>query len=403
MTGAPFPKLVPPMLATLGSVPTGSGWAYEFKWDGIRAVTYAEPSSVWVFSRNDRDVTGSYPELVDLARLLNSRSAILDGEIIALDHQARPSFAQLQRRMHVLEPSSSLLAEVPVRYYVFDVLHLDGQSTLHLPYQQRRELLAGLDLTGDSVRVPEHVVGVDPAQVTESAAAQGLEGVVAKRLVSPYRPGRRSPDWVKVPFSHTQEVVIVGYKPGTGRRSGTIGSLALAVHDPSGALVFAGSVGTGFTDAMLQDLQRALTPVHRSTPTVPDVPREHARGVRWVEPVFVGEVAFRNWTPDGRLRHPSWRGLRPDRTPGEARRPESAAVSPAPAATVEGGMQTPDGQWRIEVMRRGASRWYRILHEDNILDWLSITDVERILTDVGVDMSQLRQTEPHAAPDGISA
>ena len=400
----PLFPMIAPMLATAGAVPGGAGWGYEFKFDGVRAITYAEPSLVRVLSRNDRDVSGSYPELAEVAALLGGRPAILDGEIVALDQAGRPSFAQLQRRMHVSGPTSSLRSEVPVLYYVFDVLHLDGEPALQLPYQRRRELLAGLDLAGHTVRVPEHFVGGDPAQVTAAAAAQGLEGVVAKRLASPYRPGRRSPDWVKVPFSHTQEVVIVGYKPGEGRRAGTVGSLVLGVHDSSGALVFAGGVGTGFTDAMLRDLQRALAPLHRRSPTVPDVPREHARGVRWVEPVIVGEVLYRNWTPDGRLRHASWRGLRPDRRVAEVRRAEAAAPgAAAPAATVEGAMQTPDGRWRIEVVRRGASRWYRILHDDNTLDWLAITDVERILRDVGVDMGHLVQTDQGVSANGIPA
>jgi bifunctional non-homologous end joining protein LigD len=244
------------------------------------------------------------------------------------------------------------------------------------------------------VQVPAHHPDADPAQITAAAAAHGLEGVVAKRLTSPYRPGRRSPDWVKIPFSHHQEVVIVGYKPGEGRRAGTIGSLVLAVNDPAGALTYAGGVGTGFTDAMLRDLQRQTAPLRRGTAPVP-VPREHARGVHWLEPVLVGEVAYRNWTPDGRLRHPSWRGLRPDRTPDEARRPAGATAMPA--ATVEGAMQTPDGRWRIEIMHRGDSRWYRVTHDDNVLDWLDLAAVERILTDVGVDMSDLVESG-HAIP-----
>jgi bifunctional non-homologous end joining protein LigD len=404
MTEPVFPATVPPMLATPGAAPTGPGWAYEFKWDGVRAVVYAQPAQLRVLSRNNRDVTASYPELDEVTRLLGDRQAVLDGEVVALDPADRPSFAQLQRRMHVFGPPASLLAEVPIRYYVFDVLHLDGDSTLDLPYRRRRQLLAGLGLTGDVVRAPEHVVGADPAQVMASAAAKGLEGVVAKRLSSAYRPGRRSPDWIKTPFSRTQEVVVVGYKPGTGRRSGTIGALVLAVHDQAGALVFAGGVGTGFTDAMLHDLQQALAPLHRSTPTVTDIPREHARGVHWVQPDFVGEVAYRNWTPDGRLRHPSWRGLRPDRTPAEARRPEPAdAPAPIRTATVEGAMQSPDGHWRIEVMRRGTSRWYRLTHHDNVLDWLTITDVERILTDVGVDISHLTETGPTTSAGSVPA
>jgi bifunctional non-homologous end joining protein LigD len=252
--------LISPMLATLGAVPTGAGWAYEFKWDGVRAISYVQSGGVWVYTRNDRDVTATYPELAELTALLARQEAILDGEIVALDPAGRPSFAQLQRRMHVIHPTASLLAAVPAGYYVFDLLHLDGEPVLHLPYQRRRELLAALPLTGTTVQIPEHVVDGNPAEVSAAAARRGLEGVVAKRLGSPYRPGRRSPDWIKTPINRTQEVVIIGYRPGEGRRAGTIGSLALAVHDPDGTLTFAGGVGTGFTHAMLTQLQQQLAP-----------------------------------------------------------------------------------------------------------------------------------------------
>src|SRR4051794_11370559 len=322
--------VVPPMVATPGPVPSGPGWAYEYKWDGVRAVVHAEADQVRALSRNQRDITLTYPELREVGELLRGRPVVLDGEIVALDPAARPSFAELQRRMHVQGPTAGLLTQVPIRYYVFDVLHLDGAGTLARPYRERRELLAGLGLAGDTVYVPEYVVDADPAQVSATAAARGLEGIVAKRLASPYRPGRRSPDWVKVPFSHHQEVVVAGWKPGEGRRAGTIGSLVLAVTGPGGTLSFVGGVGTGFTDTTLQELHRQLAPLLRRTPAVPDVPREHARGVTWVEPVLVGEVAYRTWTPDGRLRHASWRGLRPDRSPAEARRPDPAGHIPRP-------------------------------------------------------------------------
>jgi bifunctional non-homologous end joining protein LigD len=382
------------MLATPGPAPSGSGWAYEFKWDGVRAVTYGEGRTLTALTRNDRDVTVSYPELREVADLLGGRDAIVDGEIVALDGDGVPSFAQLQRRMHVAEPTGSLVAAVPVRYYVFDLLELDGRSTLALPYHARRDLLAGLVLDGDGVRTPEHFAGGDPAQVSAAAARRGLEGIVAKRLASPYRPGRRSPDWIKTPFSHTQEVVIIGFKPGEGRRSGTVGSLVLAVTEPDGSLSFAGGVGTGFTQSMLADLQEQLRPWIRRTPPVAGIPREHARGVRWVEPLLVGEVAYRNWTPDGRMRHPSWRGLRPDRTPAEARRPESARTAEfQPAPIVEGGMRTADGRWHVDVMRRNNVRWYRIRQGDNELDGLTLENVESILGEAGVDLGHLVPVE----------
>jgi bifunctional non-homologous end joining protein LigD len=354
--------VISPMLATLGDLPAGPGWAYEFKWDGVRAVTYVEDGRVRTLSRNDRDVSATYPELGELAERVAGRDVVLDGEIVALDPDGRPSFAQLQRRMHVVAPTASLIAAVPVAYYVFDVLHLDGRSTLDLPYLRRREILATLAVQGVVVHVPEHYLDMAGSDVMAVARRRGLEGVVAKRLASPYRPGRRSPDWIKTPIIRTQEVVIIGFKRGEGRRAGTIGSLVLAVYDGGGRLTFAGGVGTGFTHAMLAQLQRLLAPWHRRTSPVADIPREHARGVQWVEPVLVGEVAYRSWTPDGRLRHCSWRGLRPDRTPEEARRPPAATVAaeaagggpPAGGAeVVDGRMRTADGRWEVDVVRRG--------------------------------------------------
>jgi bifunctional non-homologous end joining protein LigD len=393
-----FPPPVPSMLATLGVLPTGAGWAYEFKWDGVRAVTYLQPPALRVVSRNDRDLTSTYPELADLAGLLAGRRVVLDGEIVALDRTGRPSFAELQRRMHVREPSPELLEAVPVSYYVFDLLHLDGVSLLAEPYRRRRELLAGLGLAADRVRVPPNFLDVEPTQVMAAAEAYGLEGVVAKRLTSTYQPGRRSPDWVKVPLIRTQEVVIVGYQPGKGRRAGAVGSLMLAVYNPAGRLSYAGHVGTGFTEAMLRDLYQRVTPLRRSAPPVAGVPREHTRGAIWVEPVLVGEAAYRNWTPDGRLRHPSWRGLRPDRSVAEARRPgRPAGTHPGvPTGQVEGAMQTSDGRWRVEIVRRGADHWYRIVHGENALDWLSLADVEHILAEAGVGLTLLREVGPAA-------
>lgn len=301
----------------------------------------------------------------------------------------------MQLIVHVRAPGPTLLASVPVLLHVFDVLHLDGRSTTELPYTRRRELLAELGLLDDTIRVPPHFVDVDGAQLLAAADAYGLEGVVAKRLASLYQPGRRSPDWIKVPIARTQEVVVIGYKPGGGRREGTVGSLVLAVHTPTGELTFAGGVGTGFTGAMLARLHEQLVPLHRSTPPT-SVPREHARGVHWVEPVLVGEVAFRNWTPDGRLRHPSWRGVRSDRRPHETVRQldEPHVVSALRPGNlppqVAGAMQTSDGRWRVEVVDNGSARWYRLVHNEDTVDWLSLPDVERLLDRAGIDMGRLR-------------
>ncbi|MEV4350895.1 non-homologous end-joining DNA ligase [Actinoplanes sp. NPDC049596] len=382
-------ELVRPMLAALGPLPAGPGWAFEFKYDGVRAVTYADGATVRALTRNDNDVTSTYPELAEVAALLRGRPAILDGEIVALEAGERPSFALLQNRMHVAAPPPSLLRVVPIRYYVFDVLELDGESTIDLPYRRRRELLAGLRLDGAVVRTPAGFPDADGATVLDAAKLSGFEGVVAKRQDGVYRAGRRSAEWTKVPLIRTQEVVIIGYEPGEGRRAGTIGSLLLAVPDQDQQLRYAGQVGTGFTDAMLDHLLAQLEPDRRPTAPVPGVPRDHARHARWVEPTLVGEVAFRNWTVDGRLRHASWRGLRPDRRP-LIPPPRPKPATPAPEE-VTGTVMTADAAWRVEAVRRDGRQWYRIVHGDNVVDGLSLDDVQRVLEKAGIDFADLTE------------
>ena len=205
-----------------------------------------------------------------------------------------------------------------------------------------------------------------------------------------------------MPFVRTQEVVIVGYQPGEGRRAGTIGALMLAVPDPDGILHFAGGVGTGFTDAALHHLHRTLEPLRRTTPPLDDVPRDHARRAVWIEPTLVGEVAYRSWTPDHRLRHASWRGLRPDKSPADVTRPEPPPPLQTGAATdmgqpdVIGSMATADGSWRVDIMRRNTSQWYRLTHADSVVDWLTITTVQRLLHDAGIDLADLTDDQPAA-------
>jgi bifunctional non-homologous end joining protein LigD len=311
----PFPGLVRPMLAAAGNLPDDDdGWGYELKWDGVRAVAYVTGGRIRLLSRNDRDVTVSYPELRHAGEILGSRDAVLDGEIVAFDDSGRPSFASLQQRMHVTDPTKArrLAEETPVVYLVFDVMYLDGHSTVARSYRERRELLDAAGLGGPSLTVPPWFDG-GGADVLRAAQDQGLEGVVAKRTDSIYRPGRRSGEWVKVKLVHAQEVVIVGWTPGRGRRQGSMGALLLGVPGDEG-LLYAGRVGTGFTDAMLVELVEQLAPLRRDTaPLVGPVPRAQVVDAQWVEPRLVGEVAFSEWTSDRRLRHPSWRGLRPDK------------------------------------------------------------------------------------------
>ncbi len=317
----PLPQLVRPMLAVLRDAPPrdDAAYGYEFKWDGVRAVVYVTGGRPRVLSRNDRDVTGSYPELRAMAESLGSRQVVLDGELVAMDAAGRPSFERLQSRMHVTNAAQvrRLTAQTPVTYLVFDVLHLDGRSLTDVPYVERREVLDSLGLSGPSWQTPPWFRGsgddpVGPA-VLAASREQGLEGIIAKRLDSRYYAGKRSDCWLKVKNLRTQEVVIGGWKPGAGRRKGAIGSLLLGVPGPDG-LDYVGHVGTGFTDAMLRDLERDLAPLATDrSPFRTAVPTPHARDARWVEPVVVGEVAFGEWTREGRLRHPAWRGLRPDK------------------------------------------------------------------------------------------
>ena len=318
----PLPGPVAPMLAVAGDPPAGAGWAVEFKWDGVRAVTAVAGERVRANSRLGNDVTAGYPELAGLGALLDGRPALLDGELVALDTAGRPDFGLLQHRMHLRRPPAELVARIPVAYLVFDLLALDGRSLLAQPYDRRRDVLDGLGLDAARVRVPPSTTDVPAAQLLEVARAHGLEGVVAKRRTARYEPGRRSPAWVKTALLHTQEVVIGGWTAGEGRRSATFGALLLGAYDAEGRLRYLGHVGTGFTEAALAALMARLEPVATTrSPFDDEVPRPQARRARWVRPELVGEITYRNLTHDRRLRAASWRGLRADKAPAEARLP----------------------------------------------------------------------------------
>jgi len=318
---ASLPERVAPMLATAGTLPgpaEDARWGYEFKWDGVRATIYVDGGRIRILSRNDRDVTVSYPELRALGETLGCRQCLLDGEVVAFDAGGRPSFGALQQRMHIAKPAEArrLADRVPATFLAFDLLHLDGRSTLRLPYADRRALLDSLALAGPSWQVPPTFAGGGDA-VLAASKAQGLEGVVAKRLDSAYTPGRRSEHWVKVKNVRHQEVVIGGWRPGAGNREGQIGSLLIGVSGVDG-LAFAGSVGTGFSQQALRELAHQLEPLRRQTsPFATEVPRAQAKDAVWVEPVLAGEVAFTEWTREDRLRHPTWRGLRPEKAPAD--------------------------------------------------------------------------------------
>lgn len=313
-----MPRLIEPMMASLrhGLPHDDDRYGWEFKWDGVRAIAYVSGGQIRLLSRTGKDMTGSYPELAVLTRRVDA-PVIVDGEIIAIG-QGRPDFELLQSRMHVRHPPDRLVRRAPVQLYLFDLLHLGGQSLLPVPYTGRRERLEELGLDTDPVRTPPWYPG-GAADVLAASLANALEGVVGKPLASAYHPGQRR-DWIKVKNIRHQEIIICGWKPGQGRRADTIGSLLVGVWDGP-RLRYAGHVGTGFTQAMLADLMRRLRPLRcNDSPFGTAVPAQHARGAHWVQPRLVGEVAFTEWTSDKVLRHPSWRGLRTDKDPGQVHR-----------------------------------------------------------------------------------
>ena len=319
----PLPARIEPMKATLAKLPADDeGWGYEIKWDGVRAIAYCEPGRLRLESRSLREITKQYPEVGGITRALGSRTVILDGELVAYDDEGRPSFQRLQRRMHVASASEvrRRAGETPVTYVIFDLLYADGESLIGLPYEERRARLEALELEGESWQTPAHHRG-DGAALLAASKQQGLEGIIAKRLTSPYRPGKRSREWLKVKNVREQEVVIGGWLPGKGRREGELGALLVGVYD-DGDLRYAGKVGTGFAARDLALLGKQLEPLKRAES--PFTGRQPQRDSIFVEPELVAQVEFAEWTNAGTLRHPSYKGLRDDKPASEVIREEPA-------------------------------------------------------------------------------
>jgi bifunctional non-homologous end joining protein LigD len=323
----PFPEGLKPMLARTGELPRDEErYGFEVKWDGIRALLYCDHGHLHLQGRNFTDFTGRYPELRALADQLGARRIVLDGEVVALDEQGRPSFERLQTRMHLASDSAvrRRMKDTPATYVIFDLLYLDGHSTMELPYEQRRELLDRLELDGPYWRAPGYQRG-EGGPLLEATREQGIEGVVAKRLDSRYEPGRRASGWIKVKNVALQDVVVGGWTPGEGGRSSTLGALAVGVME-DGALKYAGKVGSGFTDETLRLLQRELDPL-RSDHS-PFDGRQPPKGTNFVEPRLVASVEFREWTRSGTLRAPSFKGLRADKDPAETVREAQIPARP---------------------------------------------------------------------------
>jgi bifunctional non-homologous end joining protein LigD len=296
------------MLASTAPLPTGDQWAYEIKWDGVRALVAVEAGAVRAVSRRGNDITGGYPELSALLKPLKKRAVLLDGELVALRNGV-PDFGALQSRMHVRSPAADLVAATPVTFVPFDVLHLGSEPQLDKTYDERRAVLETLGL-----ELASPFFG-DGHELLESTRKQGLEGLIAKLRDSRYVPGKRSDSWVKVKNIRRQSVVVCGWKEGSGGRSGRLGSLLTGVRTAEG-LMYAGHVGTGFNAAALDQLAGMLKPLATAVcPYDGPVPREHARAAHWVKPEIVVDVDFTEWTRDERLRHPSYKGIRDDVDP----------------------------------------------------------------------------------------
>jgi bifunctional non-homologous end joining protein LigD len=322
------PPTYEPMMAVLTSQPFDDDeWLFEVKWDGHRCLANLG-TSTRLTSRTTRDMTAQFPELIDMHKQLAARNAVVDGEIVALDRDGRPSFERMQDRFHrTPEELARNKGRVPVQFLAFDLLWLDGRSLLDLPLLERRARLAEVLVETRDIRLSQVVEGAG-RDFFDQVKALKLEGIVAKRAASPYRPGTRSHDWRKIKALCLQDCVIVGWTPGKGGRSATLGSLLLAVYD-DGRLRYAGNVGTGFTHAFLADLLARLEELQVDKPHFEGFEGTlRPRGARFVRPELVCEVEYLKWTQDDKLRAASFKGLRPDKLPTDARR-EHALTAPS--------------------------------------------------------------------------
>lgn len=310
-----------PMLASAGTViPAGPQWAHEIKWDGMRVLAEVSGGRLRLWSRNENDVTSSFPELGTLAGPGMPDDMLLDGEVVALE-AGLPSFSALAERMHVSNATKArrLAASLPVTFMVFDLLRLHGADLTTQPLGRRRAALEGLALAGPHIQVPPTYE--DGGTLQTATLEQGLEGVVSKRLSSRYRPGRRSPDWLKFPHRASRSVVIGGWRPETGsdRR---LGAVLVGRPTPVG-LAYLGRVGSGLAGREQERVLAALEGLGVDTsPFADTVPRIDAQGTRWVRPDVVVDVQYLGLSAQGRLRQPAYRGLRPDLSPNDVREQE---------------------------------------------------------------------------------
>jgi bifunctional non-homologous end joining protein LigD len=326
---ASTPRTIAPMRATLTDRPPvdDDNWAYEIKWDGMRAIAFVDGGALRLHTANLIDATDRFPELAGLAGAVTADEAVLDGEIVTFNERGNPDFGLLQPRMQARDPMAARqrASMQPAFYVLFDVLEVEGEDLTGLPYEQRRQRLIELVEPGPAWKVSEGWVG-GGQELLDVMRGRGMEGLIAKRLGSRYEVGRRSRSWLKLKVRRGQELVVGGWLPGEGARSSHFGALLVGYHDPDverRPLRYAGRVGTGFAEAELRRMLGQLRDLASDTsPFDPPPPRSVARLAHWVEPSVVVQVEFGEWTRDGILRHPAYVGQRHDKDPADVVREE---------------------------------------------------------------------------------
>lgn len=319
-----MPHSIRPMLATLVDEPfDDDNWLYEVKWDGYRAITFIDGKSLRLVSRNQNELTAAYPELHDIPRFVNAQKTILDGEIVALDEEGRSSFSLMQQRTGVGEGGRRIRRtrdDIPVIYYAFDLLYLDGYDLTQVDLEQRKQLLKSILSGNDLLRYSDHYIGQGTA-LFQAAAQRGLEGIVAKHRTSCYEQ-KRSREWLKIKIVRRQECVVGGYTDPRGSRE-NFGSLVLGLYDDQGRLIPVGQAGSGFSEQTHEQMWRRLKALEANrSPFFGKV--ESDRRVHYVKPELVVEIKFTEWTHEGqsgavKMRAPVFQGLRFDKKPSECR------------------------------------------------------------------------------------
>ena len=410
----PLAGKVEPMLAASADEPFDSpDFIYEAKWDGVRTIAFVDGGEVRLQTRNLLDCTTQYPEATQIAEAMTGGyQAIVDGEIVALNEKGVPSFQRLQPRMHVTAEATvrKLRKSTPVVYEVFDLLYLDGEDLTKRPLRDRLRLLDETVTPMGAIRKSEGFVGTGVA-LFDAAREQGIEGIVAKRLDSAYHPGARSPAWVKIKAFRTMECVIGGWTAGQGGRQKTLGALLIGVYR-DGKLTPVGHVGTGFDERTLKDLLAMLEEHESPTSPFATQPRTN-QPARWCMPELVCEVEYAEVTRDGTLRHPTYRGLRPDIDPreatGEERRESAKRAQEAAkrAAVARPEAADGDGAARVPAVLEVDGRRIKLTNLGKVLfpeDGYTKADLIRYYTEVSPYLVPWLRDRPLTLkpfPDGI--